>query len=84
MKGEKVCLQQTHGPTPCFRNDAKSAVCSLDFCPAADYLAKHPEKTAWKVLHSHCVMSDAYGDQKDYQEGQGEYIATIAMSANGR
>ncbi|OGM14082.1 hypothetical protein A3D84_03175 [Candidatus Woesebacteria bacterium RIFCSPHIGHO2_02_FULL_42_20] len=81
MKKEKICLQQTHGPTPCFQNDTKSTVCSLNFCPASEHLQQHPQMTTWQVLDTHCVMSDAYGRQHDYEAGKGEFVATIALLA---
>ena len=37
--------------------------------------------TTWQVLDTHCVMSDAYGRQHDYEAGKGEFVATIALLA---
>jgi len=76
MQKEK-CLQFKDGPTPCFR-DVDMTVCSLNFCPAGKYLKQFPNLKPFQVLHSHCVMSDSYGQQNDFDEGKGIFIATLA------
>lgn len=75
------CRQFMYGPTPCF-SDVEYSVCSLDFCPAEDYLDSHPDEDPFRVLDSHCVMSDHYGVQTESEKGKGEYIETIAELAN--
>ena len=74
----KDCLQISNGPTPCFR-DVEEQVCSLNFCPAQLYIESNPSVKPWQVLHTHCVMSEDYGRQIDFEEGKGEYLRTIAI-----
>jgi len=74
----KECLQDTYGPTPCFKIDVKETVCSLSFCPVAEHLGNHPGSDPFQALHRHCVMSDTYGLQTDVERGNGEFVATIA------
>ena len=78
LQAVKECLQHNKGPTPCFRVDVKETVCSLNSCPASDYLEQNPSKKPWEVLDTHCVMSDNFRRQTDIEEGKGEFIATIA------
>lgn len=79
----KICLQLEYGPTPCFR-DTGNTVCSLNFCPVSEMLVKKPNVGIFSLLHSHCVMSEYYGQQTDFELGKGEYIATIASRAKIR
>lgn len=78
LQAVKECLQHTNGPTPCFKADVKETVCSLSFCPVSVYLEQNPSKKPWEALNTHCVMSDGYGEQTDFEEGKGEFIATVA------
>lgn len=73
----KVCLQKEYGPTPCFR-DTGMTICSLSFCPVEVMHNRNLENKLFDLLHSHCVMSEDYGRQNDFELGKGEYIAAIA------
>lgn len=81
----KECLQhQLKFGTPCFEVDAQRQVCSLPFCPVEKYLDREPKAHMWSALHTHCVMSDQYGLQNDFEEGKGEFIRTILELACSR
>lgn len=77
----KECVQNTYGPTPCFR-EVDLTECSLDFCPVAKMLEGGDDRSAWSLLHTHCVMSESYGAQKDFDDGKREFITVYANTRN--
>lgn len=61
-----------------FQGRCKRNCLFSSFCPVSVYLEQNPSKKPWEALNTHCVISDGYGEQTDFEEGKGEFIATVA------
>lgn len=71
----KECLQLNNEfeMTPCFCMAGKTP-CSLNFCPAKEWLKMNPEGPTEKALHFYCVLSKFYDYQNIFQVGKGEFL----------